>query len=81
MIKGNKPMQLSMYRCTATSMDTDEDTIIAYYEATSREDALKMFEEDEPLDDRWVGQAERLPALRGRRGLTHKVSFDAEEEA
>ena len=80
MVKRNEPMQLRMYRCTATAMDSD-DTIIAYYEAASRADALKMFEEDEPLTDRWVGQAEPMPTPRGRRGLTHKVDFDAEEEA
>ena len=74
-------MQLKMYRCTATAMDSD-DTIVAYYEATSRADALAMFDEDEPRSrgPRWIGQAEPVPALRGRRGLTHKVDFDAVEE-
>ena len=73
---------LHMYRCTATSMDSDEDTIIAYYEAFTRVDALAMFDADTPKSkgDRWIGQAERVPAREYKRGLTHKVDFDAPEE-
>ena len=74
--------QLNMYRCTATSMDTDEDTVIAYYEAFSRVDALAMFDADTPESrgDRWIGQVERVPSREHKRGLTHKVDFDADEE-
>ena len=68
-------MKLRMYRCTAQSMDTDEDTIVCYYEASSRDDAMSMFKTDE-YRDRWLGMAELVPERQHRRGLTHKVNLD-----
>ena len=70
--------QLNMYRCTATSMDTDEDTIVAYYMAFSLQDALTMFDADTPESkgDRWIGQGEKVPTQEHAPG---KVTWDQED--